>query len=146
MRYGNIRNKSVSTLPHRTRLPPTSGFRLDFVMALYALRDAAKLARPHTLGSALLLENESCIAIFDKYPKAKYHILILPRIPYFHTSSERQLDSLASVLQHNNAREIVSAMAEMATEVEEMIVDEMVKTEGFRWGVNVGFHAVPSMR
>jgi aprataxin len=28
----------------------------------------------------------------------------------------------------------------------EMIVDEMRKTEGFEWGVQVGFHAVPSMK
>lgn len=28
----------------------------------------------------------------------------------------------------------------------EMIKDEMLKTEGFEWGIQVGFHAVPSMR
>lgn len=27
-----------------------------------------------------------------------------------------------------------------------MIKDEMLKTEGFEWGIQVGFHAVPSMR
>jgi aprataxin len=27
-----------------------------------------------------------------------------------------------------------------------MIQDEMMKTEGFVWGVDMGFHAVPSMR
>ena len=34
----------------------------------------------------------------------------------------------------------------MAEEVEEMIKDEMMKTEGFTWGVHMGFHAIPSMR
>lgn len=34
----------------------------------------------------------------------------------------------------------------MAGEVVEMIRDEMMKTEGFTWGVDLGFHAIPSMR
>jgi len=37
-------------------------------------------------------------------------------------------------------------MAVMAREVEDMIKDEMMKTEGFVWGVDVGFHAIPSMK
>jgi aprataxin len=27
-----------------------------------------------------------------------------------------------------------------------MIRDEMMKTEGFTWGIDLGFHAIPSMR
>ena len=37
-------------------------------------------------------------------------------------------------------------MRSMAAEVVEMIKDEMMKTEGFTWGVDLGFHAIPSMR
>jgi aprataxin len=37
-------------------------------------------------------------------------------------------------------------MRSMAGEVVEMIKDEMMKTEGFIWGVDLGFHAIPSMK
>lgn len=111
----------------------------------------ARLARPSSSlpPSTLLLETEACIAIFDKYPKAKYHVLVLPRIPFPAQSlTDANLDSLAALLCHSetSGRTVVKAMAEAAAEVEEMIRDEMVKTEGFAWGVNVGFHAVPSMK
>lgn len=120
-----------------------------FPMALTALRDAARVARPETLGtSTLLLANERCIAIFDRFPKSKYHMLVLPRIPYYTAQglTERDLDSPSSILRHPKAGDVISALAETAAEVEEMIVDEMVKTEGFAWAVHAGFHAVPSMR
>ena len=41
---------------------------------------------------------------------------------------------------------MIESMRSMAGEVVEMIRDEMMKTEGFTWGVDLGFHAIPSMR
>jgi aprataxin len=113
--------------------------------------------------SVLLIESPQCIAIFDAYPKAKYHFLVLPRHPFLtssiaperYTSSNtsgcslRSLDDLESLMTQTSIavrREIVDAMRSMAGEVVEMIKDEMMKTEGFIWGIDIGFHAQPSMR
>jgi aprataxin len=41
---------------------------------------------------------------------------------------------------------VLQQLAEASEEVKEMIRDEMMKTEGFVWDINVGFHAIPSMR
>jgi aprataxin len=59
------------------------------------------------------------------------------------------LDDLKSLLLKPSADyrdEVIRAMVDTAREVEEMIRDEMVKTEGFEWKVDTGFHAIPSMR
>jgi aprataxin len=118
-------------------------------MALAALRDMARLPRPSASlpPSTLLLETPSTIAIFDKYPKASYHVLVMPRLPAQGLGlGERDLDSLASLLRSKAPREVLDALEEAAAEVEEMVKDEMVKSTGVAWGVNMGFHAVPSMQ
>ncbi|CAK9781015.1 HIT-like protein [Cutaneotrichosporon oleaginosum] len=117
-------------------------------LSLSALRDMARLPRPSSLPpSTLLLETPAAIAIFDKYPKAAYHVLVLPRLPLPPPleGSERDLHDLASLLRSRAPRAVLDALAEAAAEVEEMIKDEMVKTTGKAWGVHMGFHAVPSM-
>lgn len=116
-------------------------------MALAALRDMARLPRPSASlpPSTLLLETPGTIAIFDKYPKASYHVLVMPRLPA-QGLGERDLDSLASLLRSKAPREVLDALEEAAAEVEEMVKDEMVKSTGVAWGVNMGFHAVPSMQ
>lgn len=98
------------------------------------------------------------MVVFDSYPKAKYHFLVLPRYPFPPQSdpdsdesivSIETLDDLKSLLRKAGAdqrEEVLRAMAETAREVEEMIRDEMLKTEGFEWKIDVGFHAIPSMK
>ncbi|BEI91799.1 uncharacterized protein CcaverHIS019_0406190 [Cutaneotrichosporon cavernicola] len=114
-------------------------------MGLVALREIARLPRPSALPpSTLLLETPSTIAIFDKYPKAHYHVLVMPRLPH-PDLKDSDLDSLASLLRSGKARNVLHELAEAAAEVEEMVRDEMVKTTGVAWGLNMGFHAVPSM-
>lgn len=117
---------------------------------LFALRDFARLATPSVSlpPSTLLLETPKCIAVFDAYPKARYHFLVLPKLPFPGDTGllEGNLDSLAALLRHPARGAVVDAMAAAADEVVEMVRDEMHKTEGFEWGVNVGFHSVPSMR
>jgi aprataxin len=117
-----------------------------------ALRDYALVKNPSNQipPSTLLLDSPECIAIFDAYPKAKYHFLVLPRYP-FPSSSKCNIDCLHDITSLLNApkevrKEVVQAMRSMAGEVEEMVKDEMMKTEGFTWGVDMGFHAIPSMR
>lgn len=119
--------------------------------ALFALRNFARLPHPATSlpSSTLLLEHPKCIAVFDTYPKAQYHFLVLPRLPFSATTiAEREVDSLAALLRlPAEARSaVLDALAETAAEVVEMVKDEMGKTHGFEWGLNVGFHSVPSMR
>lgn len=56
------------------------------------------------------------------------------------------LSSLRTFLASPHARSIIEELSNAVDEVVEMIRDEMMKTEGFVWEVNVGFHAVPSMQ
>ncbi len=128
--------------------------------SLDILRSYATLPSPTSSlpPSILLLSNPQCIAIFDAYPKAKYHFLVLPRYP-FPSQSEpdskkslvkvEALDNLASLLTKGGTEgsaEVIGAMADVAREVEELIRDEMFKTEGFEWRIDVGFHAIPSLK
>ena len=120
-----------------------------------ALRDYALVKSPSAQipASALLIDSPQCITIFDAYPKAKYHFLVLPRYP-FSTKSQKNICSiddlhdLSSLLAMDRGarKEVVDAIRGMAEEVVEMIRDEMMKTEGFTWGIDLGFHAEPSMR
>ncbi|KAI9631972.1 HIT-like domain-containing protein [Dioszegia hungarica] len=124
------------------------------------LRTYATLPSPSTSlpPRVLLSHNASTLAIFDAYPKAKYHFLVLPRYPFPSNNDPEStrsicrlsdLDDLRSLLTKTtrDAREqIVGQMAEMAREVEEMIRDEMVKSEGWEWRIDVGFHAIPSLK
>lgn len=125
-----------------------------------ALRTYATVSHPSQALSAKvhLMSTSQIMAIFDAYPKAKYHFLVLPRYPFPSQSDPdskssivklEQLEDLRSLLLKTNRDvrdQIIQAMANMANEVEEMIRDEMVKTEGFEWKIDVGFHAIPSMR
>jgi aprataxin len=128
--------------------------------SLSALRTYATLPHPASAlpASTLLLSTPNTIAIFDAFPKAKYHFLVLPRYPFPPQSGPESstsivkldaLDDLRSLLLEAGADQrgdVIEAMAETAREVEEMIRDEMIKTEGFEWKIDVGFHAIPSMK
>lgn len=136
------------------------------MLNLAALREFACVRSPSVQipPSTLLTHNDQCIVIFDAFPKAKYHFLILPRYPFPRNRDTRDehngkddkrslcrlddLDELSDVLTLPGParKEILEAMYSMAKEVEEMIQDEMMKTEGFVWEVDMGFHAVPSMQ
>lgn len=127
---------------------------------LHALRSYATIRKPPQSipASTLLFANPGTMAIFDAYPKAKYHFLVLPRYPFppqanpeSTTSIVRleHLDDLKSLLTKTSREvrdEIIGTMLESAREVEEMIRDEMVKVDGFEWNIQVGFHAIPSMK
>lgn len=43
-------------------------------------------------------------------------------------------------------RQVLRALREMGDEVVDMIRDEMIKSEGFEWSVEMGFHIVPSIQ
>jgi hypothetical protein len=97
---------------------------------------------------------------------AKYHFLVLPRLPLvlpantfppdkidFFPIDLASLSSLLRLNRHKPASEsfsppllVLEKMKEAAEDCVAMVKDEMVKTEGFCWDVWVGFHAVPSMK
>lgn len=147
---------------NRRQLGPTSQQSESIAMRpqLNVLRQYATVRDPQGLiaPSVLLHSTPKCIAIFDAYPKAKYHFLVLPRYPFppnWDPEGEDSiaeldwLDSLKTLLLRAPRQvrdEVIAGLADCANEVEEMIRDEMKKTEGFDWGVDVGFHAVPSMK
>ncbi|WVQ85417.1 hypothetical protein IAT38_007582 [Cryptococcus sp. DSM 104549] len=126
---------------------------------LLVLRQYATLPDPSSLPpTQVLISNENTLAVFDAFPKAKYHFLVMPRYPFPPQSDPDSresivpldvLDNLTSLLLRGGKRqreEVLRAMADTAREVEEMIRDEMLKTEGFEWDIDVGFHAIPSMK
>ncbi|WRT64050.1 uncharacterized protein IL334_000978 [Kwoniella shivajii] len=152
------RNKSVSSKVRNSR--SSSIFSMGGGPSLDALRNYATLSNPTSSlpPSKLLLSSSNTLAVFDAYPKAKYHFLVLPRYPFPPLSNPESKNSIApleafddlkSLLMKMNreAREdVLISMSNMAREVEEMIRDEMLKTEGFEWKIDVGFHAIPSMK
>lgn len=121
-------------------------------MNLFALREFAKTKNPTASlpPSVLLLETRQCIAVFDAYPKAMYHFLVMPKIPFAVSNGRRlteaDLDSLSSVLRVPEYGEVFSALKDAAAEVVDMVRDEMMKSHGFEWQINIGFHSIPSMR
>ncbi|WVQ97221.1 hypothetical protein IAU59_004331 [Kwoniella sp. CBS 9459] len=142
-------------LSHHRRRSSMSGSGVLLSLRKYATTPNPTANLPPSL---LLLSSPNTITVFDAYPKAKYHFLVMPRYPFPPQSdpesrssitSLESLDDLKSLLlkcSREAREEVLTAMANMAREVEEMIRDEMLKTEGFEWKIDVGFHAIPSMK
>ncbi|CAE6459422.1 unnamed protein product [Rhizoctonia solani] len=104
------------------------------------------LSNPRDLGSDVLLsESEHCITIFDKYPKAMFHFLILPKLS--ETISASATINLATFLRWDKqiALEYLQHMTRDTETAKSMIEDEMMKQHGFKWDILIGFHAVPSL-
>jgi len=118
------------------------------VLARYArLPDPATALPPNDY----LTSDEQTLTIFDKYPKSRYHFLILPRLPFLVSGRalhpEAPLDNIRSLLgSATHSAEVLKALRNACKEVTEMIRDEMEKTYGRIWGVQAGFHAQESKR
>ncbi|KAK4054550.1 aprataxin-like protein [Microbotryomycetes sp. JL201] len=112
----------------------------------------AKLKEPdkHLAPSVLLMHDDKCLTIFDGYEKAKFHFLVLPRDPFILSSGAKipsqNLASLSLLLRSPSCLQVLRAMSQQANKVVTMIQDEMQKRFGCVWDVQVGFHAVESMR
>ena len=115
------------------------------------------------------------LTIFDAYPKALFHFLILPRLQISAattnddgngdeggslselTASESDLASLRTLLRRaaapdgsstrarTQAASMLRVLADAAARLRGEIEREMEARYGFVWDVWVGFHAVPSM-
>ena len=110
------------------------------------LQSYARKSNPASLPSSVLLSHTTkSLTIFDCYPKSIFHFLVLPRITPELTAFD--LASLRTLLKADKAKakEVLTGLHEDAQIVKGMIQDEMMKRYGFKWGVWMGFHAVPSM-
>ncbi|SGY23964.1 BQ5605_C019g08999 [Microbotryum silenes-dioicae] len=108
-----------------------------------------------------LLSDSKCVTIFDGYEKAKYHFLVMPRYPFPLESSSSpssaststsisvpssHLTSLEALRKSPYCLRVLHALQEQARQVQEMIEEEMLKKEGWKWPIHIGFHARESMR
>lgn len=73
-------------------------------------------------------------------PIPPHALLTLPNLLHWAAQTS------TSASRRDDALSLLDALAAAAEECEEMIRDEMRKEYGVEWGVQVGFHAVQSMR
>ncbi|TFK98942.1 HIT-like domain-containing protein [Pterulicium gracile] len=128
---------------------------------LTILRTYAQKADPSSLSPSILFtHSDQFLTIFDAYPKAIFHFLVLPRtastVSGYITSTRSSsasdaaltmadFSNLRSLLKHPRAKEVLDDFKREAEEVKEKIVEEMMGRYGFKWDLWIGFHAVPSM-
>jgi hypothetical protein len=110
------------------------------------LRKLAQVSNPQALPqSVLFTHTPTSLTIFDAYPKSIFHFLILPRpVPPLSVSD---LANLRTLLKSDKARakDVLLGLRQDALTMKGAIEDEMMSRYGFKWGVWIGFHAVPSM-
>ncbi|EIW85063.1 HIT-like protein [Coniophora puteana RWD-64-598 SS2] len=114
---------------------------------LTILRRHAQNPDPASLPPSVLLDyTDSYLTIFDAYPKATFHLLVLPR-PKDGSLTLSELSGLRSLLscQKKDAKKILDELAAQAEKTKELVREEMVQRYGYSWDIWVGFHAVPSM-
>lgn len=101
---------------------------------------------PATLPSSILLSHsETCLTVFDAFPKSIFHFLVIPRIQP--PLSARHLTDLRSLLrcEKSTAKEVLMNLNEEANNVKNMIEEEMMKLYKFKWDIWMGFHPISSM-
>ncbi|KAG1754569.1 hypothetical protein EDB19DRAFT_1969949 [Suillus lakei] len=97
-------------------------------------RAYAQKSNPASLPpSVLLSHSETCLTVFDAFPKLPFNVY--------------QLANLRSLLkcEKSSAKELLTELSQEAGNVKTMIESEMLKKYGFKWEIWMGFHAVPSM-
>ncbi|KAH8980925.1 HIT-like domain-containing protein [Lactarius hatsudake] len=115
------------------------------VLRTYAkLPDSSITALPPTV---YFSHTKQTLTIFDAYPKALFHFLVLPRLSDDgERPSPSDLTDLRTLLrQRAFAEETLRVLAEEAARLRGVIEEEMRARYGFAWEVWAGFHAVPSM-
>lgn len=93
--------------------------------------------------------NENTIAIKDKFPKAIYHWLVLPRprdgVTLDDLGNLRTLLGSRSKVGKERAKEVLDAMGVHAKSLRDEMKNDMKQRYKFEWEVYIGFHALPSM-
>jgi aprataxin len=113
---------------------------------LAIFRSYASKPNPATLPPSILLSHsETCLTVFDAFPKSVFHFQVLPRIRP--PLSARHLTDLRSLLrcEKSIAKEVLMNLNEEANNVKKMIEEEMMKMYKFKWEIWTGFHPISSM-
>lgn len=113
---------------------------------LAIFRSYASKPDPTTLPPSILLSHsETCLTVFDAFPKSIFHFLVIPRIQP--PLSARHLVDLRSLLrcEKSTAKEMLMNLNEEANNVKKMIEEEMMKLYKFKWEIWMGFHPISSM-
>ncbi|KAG7092306.1 hypothetical protein E1B28_008668 [Marasmius oreades] len=115
---------------------------------LSILRTYATKAASEFPNSILFAHTERTLTIYDAYPKAIFHFLILPRIRTESDLTLNELNSLKTLLacDQTRAKEVITSLKDVADTVKKDIESEMMKRYGFKWPIWTGFHASPSMQ
>jgi len=104
---------------------------------------------PSSLPPTLLLTNtETSLAFFDKYPKATYHFLVVPRILANSVFTAKDLTNLYTLLAKGTkaeSKKLIEGLKRDAEVVKGIVEEEMLKKHGYKWDVWIGFHAVPTL-
>lgn len=124
----------------------------DVKSPLKVLRTYAKLpdlsiatALPPTV---YFSHTQHTLTIFDAYPKALFHFLVLPRLLSRVERPRPDLTDLRALLRRRasaDAQETLRVLADEAARLRGVIAEEMRARYGFVWDIWAGFHAVPSM-
>ncbi|KAG1743902.1 HIT-like domain-containing protein [Suillus lakei] len=113
---------------------------------LAIFRRYASKPNPTTLPPSILLSHsETCLTVFDAFPKSIFHLLVIPRIKP--PLSVRHLADLRSLLrcEKSIAKGMLMNLNEEANNVKKMIEEEMMKRYKFKWEIWMGFHPISSM-
>ena len=144
-RVGSFTN-SIASRPHALTFPRTFMMFDLTILQQYAKRFETS---PSSLPPTLLLTNTgTSLALFDKYPKATYHFLVLPRILADSVFTAKDLTNLYALLAKGTkaeAKKLIEGLKGDAEVVKGMVEKEMLKKHGYKWDVWIGFHAVPSL-
>jgi aprataxin len=114
--------------------------------ALLALRKFVQQDIATLPPSVLFKHTANNITIFDGFPKSIFHFLVLPRLqpPDLDVKVLTNLQSLMK-LDKEQAKRVITSLAEDAKAIKKDIESEMIKRYGFKWDVWIGFHGAPSM-
>ena len=114
----------------------------------------AKHPSPETFPPSVYFSHtEHTITIFDAYPKAEYHLLVIPRVSNNaedRVRSPRSLMSLKTLfntpgIEKKDIREFLETLKADADALKEELEEDMRIRRGFVWKLYFGFHAVQSM-
>ncbi|KAJ7219218.1 HIT-like domain-containing protein, partial [Mycena pura] len=110
------------------------------VLRTYAQTNPSKLPP-----SVLFSHSPTSLTVFDAFPKAIFHFLVLPRVQEPSTISE--MSDLRTLLAGDKARakQVIAALRDDATTLRKEIEEEMLGRYGFKWSIWTGFHGAPSM-
>ncbi|KAI0831345.1 hypothetical protein BC628DRAFT_1415862 [Trametes gibbosa] len=114
--------------------------------SLTQLRTYATMNPTAIPDSIRLCHSATSVTIHDKFPKGLYHALVLPLVrPPLRATQLASLRALFTTLPRAQAETVLNDLRRDAQEATRLIQEDMVRTQGFKWDVLAGFHALPSV-